>query len=67
MSEMRELTDKELDTVCGGKSYSDSYNWVTQTLSASQVAQAVVAAALIGVGGNATAANALSQSQSSII
>ena len=67
MSEMRELIDTELDAVCGGYSYSDSFNWVTQTQSASQVAQAVVAGAIIGVGGNATAANALNQSQSSSI
>jgi hypothetical protein len=65
MSEMRQLTDKELDTVCGGTfSISDSFNWAPQTQSASQVAQAVVAGAIIGNGGNATAQNLLSQSQS---
>jgi hypothetical protein len=66
MSEMRQLTDKELDTVCGGHGFSisDSFNWAPQTQSASQVAQAVVAGALIGSGGNATAQNLLSQTQS---
>jgi hypothetical protein len=65
MSEMREITDKELDAVCGGRfSISDSFNWVPQTQSASQVAQAIVAGAIIGNGGNATAQNVLSQSQS---
>jgi hypothetical protein len=63
MSEMRKLTDEEVDTVCGGKFSFDSYNTVTQTNNNTQWAKAYA-----NWGGTATAFNVLgSQSNVSII
>jgi len=53
MSEMRELTDKELDTVCGG-GFFDSFNIVVQPQIATQVGVAVGGFSVFGNGGNAT-------------
>ena len=62
MSQMRELTDKELDTVCGGGGFFDhSFNIVVQPEIATQVGVAVGGFSLFGNGGNATVTNWLSQ------
>jgi len=54
MSEMRELTDKELDAVCGGGLLFDSFNIVVQPQIATQVGVAVGGFSVFGNGGNAT-------------
>jgi hypothetical protein len=65
MSEMRELSDTELDAVCGGGfSISDSYNWVKQTQVAYQSGAAVGGNSKWGNGGNATNTQTITQSQS---
>ena len=60
MSEMRELTDKELDTVCGG-GFFDSFNIVVQPQIATQVGVAVGGLSVFGNGGNAVVAQVLGQ------
>jgi hypothetical protein len=68
MSEMRQLTDNELDTVCGGTfSISDSFNYVSQTNNATQVGAAVGGSSVTGNGGNATNVQWLKQFNISII
>jgi hypothetical protein len=68
MTEMREMTDKELDTVCGGRfSISDSFNYVSQTNNATQVGAAVGGSSVFGNGGNATNTQWLKQFNISII
>jgi hypothetical protein len=69
MSEMRELTDTEVDAVCGagGFSISDSYNWVTQANNAYQAAAAVGGYSVKGNGGNATVTQWLNQANWSVI
>jgi hypothetical protein len=62
MSEMRELTDKELDAVCGGTVPIGpitiaSYNWVKQTNNNYQKATAYGGWSFKGNGGNAIAFN----------
>ena len=66
MSEMRELTDKELDAVCGG-GFSDSFNIVVQPQIATQIGVAVGGFSVFGNGGNATVTNWLHQANVSII
>ena len=66
MSEMRELTDKELDAVCGG-GFFDSLNIVVQPQIATQVGVAVGGFSVFGNGGNATVANVLGQMNFSYI
>jgi hypothetical protein len=68
MSEVRELTNKELDAVCGGGGFrlSDSFNYVQQQNNATQVAAAVGGPGLF-FSGNATARNWLNQANVSII
>jgi len=68
MSEMRQLTDNELDTVCGGTfSFSDSFNYVRQENNATQVGAAVGGSSVTGNGGNATNVQWLKQFNISII
>ena len=67
MSQMRELTDKELDTVCGGKSYSDSFNWVSQSQEAYNAAAAFGGNSKWGNGGNATVTQTITQTQTNTI
>jgi len=68
MSEMRQLTDNELDTVCGGTfSFSDSFNHVYQQNNATQVGAAVGGSSVTGNGGNATNVQWLKQFNISII
>ena len=68
MSEMRELTDKDLDAVCGGGfSFSDSFNQVVQTNNAYQAGAAVGGSSVGGNGGNATNTQWLKQFNISII
>jgi len=61
MSEIRELTDKELDTVCGG--FLHFGNIVTQTNTATQVGVAIggLSGLTGGNAGNATVAQLLGQ------
>jgi hypothetical protein len=54
MSEMRELTDKELDAVCGGGLFDHSFNIVVQPQISTQVGVAVGGFSVFGNGGNAT-------------
>ena len=67
MSEMRELTDTELDAVCGG--FFDFGNIVTQTNIATQVG--VAAGGISGItggnAGNASVAQLLAQANFSSI
>ena len=67
MSEMRELTDTELDAVCGG--FFDFGNIVTQTNIATQVGVAVggISGITGGNAGNATVAQLLAQANFSWI
>ena len=58
MSEMRELTDKELDAVCGG---GFSVNIVVQPQIATQIGVAVGGFSVFGSGGNAVVAQTLGQ------
>jgi hypothetical protein len=60
MSETRELTDKELDAVCGG-GFFNSFNTVVQPNIATQVGIAIGGFSVFGNGGNATVANVLGQ------
>jgi hypothetical protein len=60
MSEMRELTDTELDAVCGG-GFFDSFNIVIQPQIATQVGVAVGGFSVFGNGGNAVVAQGLGQ------
>ena len=64
MSQMRELTDKELDAVCGG---GFSVNIVVQPQIATQVGVAIGGFSVFGNGGNATVTNWLHQANVSII
>jgi hypothetical protein len=66
MSEMRELTDKELDTVCGG-GFFDSFNIVVQPQIATQVGVAVGGSSVFGKGGNAAVTQWLNQANLSFI
>jgi hypothetical protein len=61
MIEMRELTDKELDAVCGG--ILNFLNYVTQSNAAQQVGVALGGQSLItgGNSGNAAVAQVLGQ------
>jgi len=61
MSEMRQLTDKELDAVCGGGLLFDSFNIVVQPQIATQVGVAVGGFSVFGNGGNAVVAQVLGQ------
>jgi hypothetical protein len=62
MSEMREMTDKELDAVCGGTfSFSDSFNYVRQENNATQVGAAVGGSSVFGNGGSAVVGQVLGQ------
>jgi hypothetical protein len=67
MGEMRELTDTELDAVCGG--FFDFGNIVTQTNIATQVGVAVggISGITGGNAGNATVAQLLAQANVSSI
>jgi len=67
MNEMRELTDTELDAVCGG--FFDFGNIVTQTNIATQVGVAVggISGITGGNAGNATVAQLLAQANVSSI
>ena len=58
MSQMRELTDKELDAVCGG---GFSVNIVVQPQIATQVGVAVGGSSVFGNGGPAVVAQVLGQ------
>jgi hypothetical protein len=60
MSEMRELTDNELDTVCGG-GLIHSINIVVQPQIATQVGVAVGGFSVFGNGGNAIISQAIGQ------
>ena len=60
MSEMRELTDTEVDAVCGG-GFLDSFNIVVQPQIATQVGVAIGGFSVFGNGGNATVTQALGQ------
>ena len=64
MSQMRELTDKELDAVCGG---GFSVNIVVQPQIATQIGVAIGGFSVFGNGGNATVTNWLHQANVSII
>jgi hypothetical protein len=66
MSEMRELTDTEVDAVCGG-GFFDSFNIVVQPQIATQVGVAVGGSSIFGKGGNAAVAQWLNQSNFSYI
>ena len=59
MSEMRELTAKELDAVCGGGLNIASYDHLIQTNVNYQTARAYGGWSIKGNGGDATAVNAL--------
>jgi hypothetical protein len=61
MSEMRELTDKELDAVCGGGLFDHSFNIVVQPQISTQVGVAVGGFSVFGNGGNATVTQGLGQ------
>jgi hypothetical protein len=61
MSEMRELTDKELDEVCGGGFFDHSFNIVVQPQIAFQAGVAVGGFSVFGNGGNATVTQVLGQ------
>jgi len=61
MSEMRELTDIELDAVCGGGLLFDSFNIVVQPQIATQVGVAIGGFSVFGNGGNAVVPQALGQ------
>ena len=67
MSEMRELTDTELDAVCGG--FFNFGNVVTQTNIATQVGVAIggISGITGGNAGNATVAQLLGQANFSFI
>jgi hypothetical protein len=67
MSEMRELTDIELDAVCGGGLLFDSFNIVVQPQIATQVGVAVGGFSVFGNGGAANVAQLLAQSSVSSI
>ena len=67
MSEMRELTDTELDAVCGGGFFDHSFNIVVQPQIATQVGVAIGGFSVFGNGGNATVTNWLHQANVSII
>jgi hypothetical protein len=67
MSEMRELTDTEIDAVCGGGFFDHSFNIVVQPQIATQVGVAVGGFSVYGNGGNATVTNWLHQSNVSVI
>jgi len=60
MSEMRELTDKELDAVCGA-GFFDSFNIVVQPQIATQVDVAIGGFSVFGNGGNAVVPQMLGQ------
>jgi hypothetical protein len=60
MSEMREMTDKELDAVCGGGLF-DSFNIVVQPQISTQIGVAVGGFSVFGSGGNAVVAQGLGQ------
>jgi len=64
MSQMRELTDKELDAVCGG---GFSVNIVVQPQIATQIGVAVGGFSVFGNGGNAAVAQMLGQMNFSYI
>jgi len=61
MSEMRQLTDKELDAVCGGGLLFDSFNIVVQPQIATQIGVAVGGSSVFGNGGSAVVAQVLGQ------
>ena len=67
MSEMRELTDTELDAVCGGGFFDHSFNIVVQPQIATQVGVSIGGFSVFGNGGNATVTNWLHQANVSII
>ena len=67
MSEMRELTDTEIDAVCGGGFFDHSFNIVVQPQIATQVGVAVGGFSVYGNGGNASVTNWLHQSNVSVI
>jgi hypothetical protein len=59
MSEVRELTNQELDAVCGGSFNFASYDWIKQTNNNYQTARAYGGDSKWGDGGSALAANVL--------
>jgi hypothetical protein len=61
MSEMRQLTDKELDAVCGGGLLFDSFNIVVQPQIATQIGVAVGGSSVFGNGGSAVVGQVLGQ------
>jgi hypothetical protein len=61
MSEMRQLTDNELDAVCGGGLLFDSFNIVVQPQIATQIGVAVGGSSVFGNGGSAVVAQVLGQ------
>jgi hypothetical protein len=61
MSEMREMTDQELDAVCGGY-VSDSYNYIKQ--NAYQGAMVIGGQSYWGNVGNTTSTQTITQTQS---
>jgi hypothetical protein len=63
MSEMREMTDKELDGVCGGYA-SDSFNYIRQTQKAYQAAAVFGGQSVWGNVGDTTNTQSITQSQS---
>jgi len=63
MSEMREMTDKELDSVCGGYA-SDSFNYIRQTQKAYQGAVVIGGSSYWGNVGDTTNTQSITQSQS---
>ena len=64
MSQMRELTDKELDAVCGG---GFSVNIVVQPQIATQVGVAIGGFSVFGNGGGANVTQLLGQADFSSI
>jgi len=67
MSEMRELTDTELDAVCGGGFFDHSFNIVVQPQIATQVGVAVGGFSVFGNGGSANLTQLLAQANVSSI
>jgi len=61
MSEMRQLTDNELDAVCGGGLLFDSFNIVVQPQIATQIGVAVGGSSVFGNGGSAVVGQVLGQ------
>ena len=63
MIEMREMTDQELDAVCGGYA-SDSFNYIRQTQKAYNGAVVIGGSSYWGNVGDTTNTQSITQSQS---